>query len=266
MSKVGFIGTGNMASAIASAAERAVGGENLLLYNRTVEKAEILAKELGAVCVSMEYAAAESNVLFLGVTPQGLDAVLGQLAPLLAARETKPLVCSMAAGQTLDRLSDALPGIPLIRFMPNTPIGIGEGMTLYAPAADVSEEQEQLFRRLLAPSSRLLRLKEEQIDPVTCVTGCSIAYTYSYIEALSRHAEHYGVDEMEAFAIAAKAVAGAAELALASGLNPQTLRDQVCTPGGTSIEGVKYLHNNGLMELVDEACEASLRRCMELKK
>lgn len=266
MSKIGILGAGHMASAIARAAAAAAEPGDILIYNRTAEKAEALAAELGGRAVALPAAAAEAELLFLGVTPQGLDAVLALLAPLLAARTTPCCVASMVAGQSIDRLQAELPGTAVIRFMPNTPIGIGQGMVLYTPSGNVTAEQEALFCGLLSPSARLLKLREEQIDPVTCVTGCSIAYTYLYIEALARHAAEFGVPAEEAFAIAAKSVAGAAELALASGETPQALIDQVCTPGGTSIEGVKTLRREGLEELVERACGASLRRCEELRK
>lgn len=263
MARIAFIGTGNMSAAIARAAARS--GHSLLLYNRTRERAEALAKELGGRAVSMEEAAAEAELLFLGVTPQALDQVLPQLNEALSGRETPLLLCPMAAAQPIRRYQAALKNVHVLRFMPNTPIRIGMGMVLYAPGEEVTAAEEALFCAVLSPCARLLKLREEQIDPVTCVTGCSIAYNYLYIEALAKHAEAFGVPAEEAFHIAAQAVAGAAELALASNRTPEELRDEVCTPGGTSIEGVKYLQQNDLFGLVDGACEASLRRCEELK-
>lgn len=264
MTRIAFIGTGNMSAAIARSA--AGNAENeLLLYNRTPEKAEALARELHGRAVSLEEAAAEAELLFLGVTPQALDQVLPQLREALAARETPLLLCTMAAAQPIRRYREALPNVHVLRFMPNTPIRIGKGMVLYTPDDTVTEAEEALFRAVISPGARLLKLREEQIDPITCVTGCSIAYNYLYIEALAKHAEAFGIPAETAFQIAAQSVAGAAELALVSGKTPEELRGEVCTPGGTSIEGVKYLQRNDLFGLVDGACEASLRRCEELK-
>lgn len=265
MAKIAFIGTGNMATAIARAAAKD-GAHELLLYNRTREKAEALAAELHGRAATMEEAAVEADILFLGVTPQALEQVLPQLNAALTGRETPLLVCTMAAAQPIRRYRAALPSAHILRFMPNTPISIGKGMALYTPDDTVTETEEALFRAVLSPAARLLKLREEQIDPVTCVTGCSIAYHYLYIEALAKHAEAYGVAAETAFQIAAQAVAGSAELALASGRTPEELRNEVCTPGGTSIEGVKYLQEHDLLGLVDQACEASLRRCNELKQ
>ena len=146
--KIGFIGTGNMGGALARAAAK--GGHTLLLANRTPAKAAALAKELGGtVCPNAE-AAETAELLFLGVKPQGLPSLAGELAPVLQARRgNAPVVVSMATAVTLRELDAMLGGgLPLIRIMPNTPAAVGAGTILYA-AQNVTDAQLNAFRAVL---------------------------------------------------------------------------------------------------------------------
>ena len=151
--KIGFIGTGNMGGALARAAAK--GGHTLLLANRTPAKAAALAKELGGtVCPNAE-AAETAELLFLGVKPQGLPGLAGELAPVLQARRgNAPVVVSMATAVTLRELDAMLGGgLPLIRIMPNTPAAVGAGTILYA-AQNVTDAQLNAFRAVLAVCGR----------------------------------------------------------------------------------------------------------------
>ena len=159
--KIGFIGTGNMGGALARAAAK--GGHTLLLANRTPAKAEALAKELGGTVCPNAQAAETAELLFLGVKPQGLPGLAGELAPVLQARKgNAPVVVSMATAVTLRELDAMLGGgLPLIRIMPNTPAAVGAGTILYA-AQNVTDAQLSAFRAVLAQAGLLLPLPEER--------------------------------------------------------------------------------------------------------
>ncbi len=168
--KIGFIEHGNMGGALARAAAK--GGHTLLLANRTPAKAEALAKELGGtVCPNAE-AAETAELLFLGVKPQGLPGLAGELAPVLQARKgNAPVVVSMATAVTLRELDAMLGGgLPLIRIMPNTPAAVGAGTILYA-AQNVTDAQLNAFRAALAQAGLLLPLPEAQIDAASAISG-----------------------------------------------------------------------------------------------
>ena len=157
--KIGFIGTGNMGGALARAAAK--GGHTLLLANRTPAKAEALAQELGGTVCPNAQAAEAAELLFLGVKPQGLPGLAGELAPVLQARKgNAPVVVSMATAVTLRELDAMLGGgLPLIRIMPNTPAAVGAGTILYA-AQNVTDAQLNAFRAVLAQAGLLLPLTE----------------------------------------------------------------------------------------------------------
>ena len=168
--KIGFIGTGNMGGALARAAAK--GGHTLLLANRTPAKAEALAKELGGTVCQNAEAAETAELLFLGVKPQGLPGLAGELAPVLQARRgNAPVVVSMATAVTLRELDAMLGGgLPLIRIMPNTPAAVGAGTILYA-AQNVTDAQLNAFRAVLAQAGLLLPLPEAQIDAASAISG-----------------------------------------------------------------------------------------------
>ena len=151
--RYGFIGTGNMGGAVARAVCRAVGGEKVLLCNRTPEKARCLAQELGCGTADNETAAASCRYLFLGVKPQGMAPLLTALRPIL--QQHRPVLVSMAAGITAARLEELAGGnLPVMRIMPNTPVAIGCGVVMYCKNALLSPEDEQVLVQALSPAGK----------------------------------------------------------------------------------------------------------------
>ena len=239
--KIGFIGTGNMGGALARAAAK--GGHTLLLANRTPAKAEALAQELGGTVCPNAQAAEAAELLFLGVKPQGLPGLAGELAPVLQARKgNAPVVVSMATAVTLRELDAMLGGgLPLIRIMPNTPAAVGAGTILYA-AQNVTDAQLNAFRAVLAQAGLLLPLPEAQIDAASAI---------SYPDACR---------------LAAQTMLGAAEMLLQGGEAPDVLKMRVCSPAGTTIEGVLALEQGGFSYTVQNAVTAAYRRTVEMTK
>ena len=263
--KVGFIGTGNMGGALARAAAK--GGPTLLLANRTPAKAEALAKELGGtVCPNAE-AAEKAELLFLGVKPQGLPGLAGELAPVLQARKgNAPVVVSMATAVTLRELDAMLGGgLPLIRIMPNTPAAVGAGTILYA-AQNVTDAQLNAFRAVLAQAGLLLPLPEEKIDAASAISGCGPAFCFQFADALALGGVRAGLSYPDACRLAAQTMLGAAEMLLQGGEAPDVLKMRVCSPAGTTIEGVLALEQGGFSYTVQNAVTAAYRRTVDMTK
>lgn len=263
--KIGFIGTGNMGGALARAAAKV--GHTLLLANRTPAKAEALAKELGGtVCPNAE-AAETAELLFLGVKPQGLPGLAGELAPVLQARKgNAPVVVSMATAVTLRELDAMLGGgLPLIRIMPNTPAAVGAGTILYA-AQNVTDAQLNAFRAVLAQAGLLLPLPEAQIDAASAISGCGPAFCFQFADALALGGVRAGLSYPDACRLAAQTMLGAAEMLLQGGEAPDVLKMRVCSPAGTTIEGVLALEQGGFSYTVQNAVTAAYRRTVEMTK
>ena len=262
--KIGFIGTGNMGAAIASAV--AGEGRELLLANRTPAKAQALAEQLGARVVKNPEAAGESDLLFLGVKPQMMGDMLDDIAPILRTRTDRFVLVTMAAGLTCDTIRDMAGGdYPVIRIMPNTPCAIGEGMTLYTCGEAVSADAEKRFLADMAGAGRFSALAEHLMDAGTCVSGCGPAFVDLFIEALADGAVACGLPRDKAMAYAAQMLAGSAELALNSGKHPGALKDAVCSPGGTTIQGVRALEEGGFRAAAMNAVIAAYEKTLSLK-
>lgn len=263
--KFGFIGTGNMAGALVRALAKQSG--SIALANRTPAKAEALAKELGGtVCPNAE-AAETAELLFLGVKPQGLPGLAGELAPVLQARKgNAPVVVSMATAVTLRELDAMLGGgLPLIRIMPNTPAAVGAGTILYA-AQNVTDAQLNAFRAVLAQAGLLLPLPEAQIDAASAISGCGPAFCFQFADALALGGVRAGLSYPDACRLAAQTMLGAAEMLLQGGEAPDVLKMRVCSPAGTTIEGVLALEQGGFSYTVQNAVTAAYRRTVEMTK
>lgn len=263
--KIGFIGTGNMGGALARAAAK--DGHTLLLANRTPAKAEVLAKELGGTVCQNAEAAEAAELLFLGVKPQGLPGLAGELAPVLQARKgNAPVVVSMATAVTLRELDAMLGGgLPLIRIMPNTPAAVGAGTILYA-AQNVTDAQLNAFRAVLAQAGLLLPLPEAQIDAASAISGCGPAFCFQFADALALGGVRAGLSYPDACRLAAQTMLGAAEMLLQGGEAPDVLKMRVCSPAGTTIEGVLALEQGGFSYTVQNAVTAAYRRTVEMTR
>lgn len=259
MKTLGFIGTGNMGSALAKAASRAE-DNRLLLVNRHPEKAERLSREIGGQVTSQTEAAAESDFLFLGVKPVMLPALSETLAPQLSSRQSRFVLVSMMAGITIADLQNRLhKAYPVIRIMPNTPVSVGEGMILYCCSEDVTEEEEAAFLTAMQAAGRFVKLEERLFEAGMAVSGCGPAYVDLFVEALADAGVACGLPRKDAMMLAAQMTLGSARLILESGRHPGELKDAVCSPGGTTIQGVRALEAGGFRSAVIEAVIAACK-------
>ena len=260
--KVAFIGCGNMGSALALSAAKS--GCSLMLADPDSAKAESLAKATGGVVATNEECAQNAQYIFMAVKPQIIGAVLKDMAPTLAKRDDRFLLVSMAAGVKIKTIHNHLGfDCPAIRIMPNTPASIGSGVILYcSEGATVQEEEE--FCNLMQNAGVVDNLAEKLIDSASALSGCGPAFVYQFIEALADGAVDAGLPRDKALLYAELTVAGAANLALQSGEHPGKLKDAVCSPGGSTIEGVRALEAGAFRSSVIEAVIASYNRTKEL--
>ncbi len=264
MKKIGCIGCGNMGGALASAIAKTE--NSLYLADTDQEKAGALAERLGAQCLSASALVGTCDMVLIGVKPQGLAALAEELAPALAKRSDITLV-SMCAGVTLARLS-ALFGADkrIIRIMPNTPAAVGEGMILYAPGALCTDADTALFLEALANAGKLSRIPEDKIDAASAVSGCGPAFAYMFAQGLAEGGVLCGLSYADALAFAAKTMVGAGQMILAGMGHPEQLKDAVCSPAGSTIEGVRTLENAAMRGALIEAVSAAYERTKELGK
>lgn len=260
---VGFIGAGNMGGALAAAVAKAIGGDRLLLADPCTDKVTALADTLGARVSDNDTVAQTAEYIFLGVKPQMMESVLSSLN----FGDNSPVLVSMAAGLSTAALGEMTgKALPIIRIMPNTPVTVGKGMILYAPTAEVTDEQLAAFLSMLRAAGRLDKIDEARIDAASAVSGCGPAFAYLFIEALADGGVECGLPRAQALEYAAQTVLGAAEMVLTTGRHPGELKDAVCSPGGTTIAGVHALEDGALRATAMGAVTAAYERTLELKK
>ena len=263
----GFIGTGNMGGALARAVAKVARPEVIWLSNKTHAKAAALAAELGCRAVAAEDVAANCGYVFLGVKPQMMGDLLAEIAPVLAHRSDEFVLVTMAAGLTMERIRAMAGGnYPVIRIMPNTPVAVGAGMIQYDATENVTQQQLAVFCEALSEGGRLDRLPEHLIDAGSAVSGCGPAFADLFVEALADGGVACGLPRAKAQMYAAQMLMGAAKLILESGKHPGELKDAVCSPGGSTIAGVRALEQHAFRAACMDAVEAAYKRNKELGK
>ena len=224
-----------------------------------------LAAEIPCGYLSGLEIAEQCDRIFLGVKPHMMKDVLAPLKPMLQTR--KPLLITMAAGLTMAQIEEFAGGdIPVIRIMPNTPVAIGKGVTQYCANGLVSQDDLQDFLFDMRFSGILDKLDEKLIDAGSAISGSGPAFVYMFIEALADGAVACGIPRAKALEYAAATVIGAGELVLASGQHPGALKDAVCSPGGSTIAGIRALENHGFRAAAMEAVISTYNRNKELGK
>lgn len=265
MAEFGFIGTGNMGGALATAVCKAVNPENVVLANKTKEKAQKLADKLG--CKTGEnIEAASCDYVFLGVKPNMMEGVIKDL--MAYNMPPKGVFVSMAAALSIETLESFFGAYkaPIVRIMPNTPVSVGEGVILYAKNALVSDEQMLEIKEALKEAGTLVEIEEKLIDAGSAVSGCGPAFAYMFIEALADGGVACGLKRAQAVELAAAMVKGSASLVLESGKNPGQLKDEVCSPGGSTIAGVRSLEENAFRGAAMDAVIASYEKTLKMAK
>lgn len=259
MKTLAVIGTGNMGGAIVRAVCRGTQPAEVCIANRTPEKARALTEECGCVMSQSGAAAARgAKYVLLGVKPGDMPAVLEELKPILTDEQ---VIISMASGVTAQDIRNVLGReIRVVRILPNTPCAIGRGVMLIVPCFDMEREMSEELCDLFSGCGLVGFTDETHADAGMVTEGCTPAFAYMFIEALADGAVHTGLTRAQATRWAAQAVAGAAAMVLESGRCPGQLKDEVCSPGGVTIEGVRVLERRGFRGAVMDAVIAAHER------
>ena len=258
--KTGFIGCGNMASAI-------IGGilssgistpEDLVASDSSPAARERIVKELKISCAANRETAMQSDILFLSVKPQFYPDVISEIADCV---RPETVIVTIAPGKTLAWLREQFGrDLKIVRTMPNTPAMVKEGMTGVCPNAQVTEEDLARVMAILESFGKAEVVPEHLLDVVTSVSGSSPAYVFVLIEAMADGAVADGMPRAQAYKFAAQAVLGSARMVLETGRHPGELKDMVCSPGGTTMEAVRVLEEKGFRSAVIEAEKACVKK------
>ena len=262
---IGFIGAGNMGGAIIrgllSGGTRSASD---LIVSDPMEKvlSELSAAFPGIRTSDDNLEAASASILILAVKPQVYERVIKGIRDGISP---KTVVVTIAAGLTLEKVSGWLGGNNrVIRTMPNTPALVSEGMTALCPGPEIKDEELQAVQDLFDAVGRTVILPEHLMDAYTSLAGSSPAWVFMFLEALADGAVREGIPRTIAYEIAAQAVSGSARLAADSGLHPGILKDQVCSPGGTTIEAVSTLEEAGFRSAIIRAVSDCTAKAREL--
>ena len=260
---LGFVGVGNMGSALLFAALRSVDADKIAICDSDSEKTDALAKGYGVVVTTAEEIAASAKFVILGVKPYGVEGVIHTILPHLSADAT---LVSMAAGISLWQLARYLDDDTrsIIRMMPNTPCTVGMGVIEYA-AWNTTDEKKAAFVSAFSAAGLLDEIPESKIDAASALSGCGPAFVYLFAEALADGAVECGLPRDKAILYAAKTLQGAGKM-LEEYKSAGDLKDAVCSPGGTTIAGVHALEKGGLRGAVMDAVVAAYEKTLKLQQ
>ncbi len=263
--RLGFIGLGNMGSAILSGILKngIVKKDDITGAEASSERRGFIEKEFGIKTTGSNRDAADaSDILFLAVKPQVYEDVINDIKE--GDLENK-LIISIAPGKTIGWLEEKFSRkLRIIRCMPNTPALVMEGCTGVCKSSLVTEEEFKEAMLLLGSFGRAIEVEEKQMDAVVAISGSSPAYVFMLIEAMADAGVAEGLPRKKAYEFAAQAVLGSAKMALIDGRHPGELKDMVCSPAGTTIEAVEVLEKRGFRASVMEAMRVCAKRSREL--
>ena len=263
----GFIGAGNMGSALIRALVKHEAPANVAVSDPSEERVAALCDSLGVKKSDNETIASTADYVVLAIKPQVLPDVLPQLRDEFGSNDGMTIV-TMAAGTSMETVQELAGGhLPMIRIMPNTPVSIGNGVVLVVRNELVPDIVFEQFCQDFAAAGILVPLeREELIDAGMSISGCGPAYVYMYIDAMAKAGEKLGLPRETAEVLAKATCRGSALLSEQSDQSLEDLRIAVCSPGGTTIEGVKSLWESDLDGIVEKALQAAYDRSLELGK
>lgn len=258
MKKIGFIGMGNMAQALAAGfvASEKVKGEDICAYAPNQEKLAKNCQNLGIYpCSSLAEMAEKSDTIFIACKPYQVEEVVKGLGNIL---ENKSMV-SVAAGWDFHRYKAILPESTKIQcIMPNTPVSVSEGVLLVAEENNWDAAEKTELLSLLGSVGRVVELPTRLMDAGMAISGCGPAFIDMVIEALADGAVKNGIQRKQAYELVCQTMIGSAKLQLESGIHPGQLKDNVCSPGGLTIKGVASLEESGIRSAFIKAVDKVL--------
>lgn len=266
--KLGFIGAGNMGSAIVGGVIRAgiFSAENIIVSDAYQPMLDKIKQTHGVnITNSNLEVASSSDVIFLAIKPNIYEPVIKEIR-----EKVKPgaIVITIAAGQTLKGLTDKFSNdnVKIVRTMPNTPALVQQGMTAVCPAGNLNDEDKQLVLKIFNSIGKAEILSEYLFDAYTGIAGSGPAYVFMFIEAMADGGVLHGLPRDQAMKFAAQTVLGSAEMILSGAGHPGFLKDAVCSPGGTTIEAVATLEKNGFRNAVISAVSACSEKSLKMSQ
>lgn len=262
--KVGFIGAGNMATAIVEGAKKSSlltqGISELRVYDKDESKSLSWAEKYSAiVCGDAKEVANESEIIALAVKPHILESVLTDISETVKLKDV--CIVSIAAGKTIEFIESKLGfKAPIARVMPSINAKVLEAVSAFCSNDLVSLERESFIKTLFESVGSLIEIEETFFPLFGVSSGSAAAFTYMYIDSLARAGLKNGMSKSMALDIAARTVMGSAKMIIESNEHPWELIDQVCSPGGTTIEGIFKLQKNGFEASVIEAVDAGVAK------
>ena len=266
--RLGFIGAGNMGGAILRGiiADGQMSAGRISVYDKNQGRLDELQNEIpGIVCTpNAQELTKTCDMIIIAVKPNMIQLVIDQIRPVLMNKA----IVSIAAGWTTDMLDKALEGTGCtwLRVMPNTPVTVREGMTAICDETTFTREDFEFAKSIFDSVGRTVVLPEQLMDGVIAVSGSSPAYVYMMIEAMGDAAVLEGIPRAKAYEMAAQAVMGAALMVLQTNEHPGTLKDAVCSPGGTTIAAVASLERSGFRSAVIDAMHICAEKSAEMSK
>ena len=266
--KLGFIGAGNMATAMMSGIVSGgiINANDIMMSDISEERLSFISERYGVGTTSdNKTIAKECGTLILAVKPQYYTQVITEIAPFVTNEQ---IIITIAPGQTIASLAERFGSrqLKIIRTMPNTPAMVGAGITAVTPNENVTIEELEYVRKILGGFGISEVIGENLMDAVVSVSGSSPAYVFMFIEAMADAAVADGMPRAQAYRFAAQAVMGSAKMMLETGKHPAELKDMVCSPAGTTIEAVRVLEEKGLRGTVMDAMKACTDRSRSLGK
>lgn len=264
---IGFIGSGNMAQAMMGSLIQAkvVDRENIIASEIFKEVRERVKTELGIRTTDNNIdVAKEADFIILSVKPNIYEIVLSEIKDII---KDGAIIVGIGAGITSSFLRKSLnEGAKYVKVMPNTPALVGEGMSAISNSNNLEEEELKEVVEIIEAFGKVEIIDEKLMDGYTAIAGSSPAYIYMMVEALADGGVLEGLPRKQAYTIAAQAVLGSAKMVLETGIHPGELKDNVCSPGGTTIEAVASLEKNGFRSTLIEAVVACAEKSRKMNK
>ena len=262
----GFIGMGNMGYAMLKGLLSKWEPEKVTFSARNREKMELISARTAVTFSENNRICAEkSRFLVLAVKPQQFDTVIGEIRDVVKADQ---VIITLAPGISMENIRGRF-GKPcrVVRAMPNTPALVGEGMTgVCWRDEELSEAEKETLQALFESFGRMVLVEERLMDAVGCASGCSPAYVYMFMEALADSVVKYGLPRATAYEMVAQTVLGSAKMLLETGEHPGALKDKVCSPGGTTIQGVAALEEYGMRNAIIKATDAVYEKSSRMQQ
>ncbi len=264
--KICFIGGGAMCEAIVKGivSSGLLKGEQIAVGNPTQARCDYLKNKYGVMATSdNKEAITDADLVIFSVKPQVAPVALTK--ELIGCMKKEAWVISIMGSVTIEQLHKYAPGYPVVRTMPNTPLAVGAGMTAICCDEKVSPEMCEIAKAIFGCCGEIALVAENQIDAITAISGCGPGYAFVIIDALADAGVRAGLPRKLAIKLAAQTLAGSGKLCIETGEHPAVLRDQVTSPGGTTIAGIHALENHGVRGAFYDAVQAVLARNKELQ-